>query len=84
MPVISFEKMGITLHDAALDELSTDNQRYLYEMCTGISNGNILLSLSRKDPGNINHSGWLTTANRIFILYVSTKNPSGKLKVLTE
>ena len=50
MPVISFEKIEITLPDVALDELSTD-QRYLYEMCTGISNGNISLSLSRKDPG---------------------------------
>ena len=28
MPVISFEKMEIALHNAALDKLSTDDQRY--------------------------------------------------------
>lgn len=39
MAVMSFEQIEITLHDVALGELSTD-ERYLYKMCTRVSNGN--------------------------------------------
>ena len=53
-------------------------------MYSRISNGNILFSLSRNDPGKMSHSRWLTTANRNLRLYVSTKYPSENLKVLTE
>src|SRR6218665_3229421 len=35
-----------------------------------------------RNPGCLNHSRWLTTANRILLLYVSDKKPSENLKTL--
>ena len=35
-----------------------------------------------RNPGCLNHSRWLTTANRILRLYVSDKEPSDNLKTL--
>ncbi|KAK4883739.1 hypothetical protein RN001_000010 [Aquatica leii] len=83
MPVVHFENLEVTLPDVSVEELSTD-QRYLYEICSGISKGIISLSLSKKDPGKMSHARWLTTANGILRLYVSTEFPSTNLKVLTE
>ncbi|KAK4881136.1 hypothetical protein RN001_004455 [Aquatica leii] len=83
MPVVNFENIEVTLPDVSVEELSTD-QRYLYEICSGISKGIILLSLSKKDPGKMSHARWLTMANRILRLYVSTEFPSTNLKVLTK
>lgn len=53
-------------------------------MCQGIANKYISLSLSQRDPGKLNHSRWLTTANRILRLYVSIEHPTHNLKVLAE
>ena len=36
--------------------------------------------LSNRDLGKINHARWLTTANRLNRLYVSTEEPSNELK----
>lgn len=83
MPVRKFEKIETTLPAITPSELSTD-QQYLYEICTAISSGNISLSLSQRGPGKLNHSRWLTTANRILRLYVATENPSTNLKILTQ
>jgi hypothetical protein len=62
-------------------ELSTD-QRYLLEMCNSISKGECRVDLAMRNPGCLNHSRWLTTANRILRLYVSDKKPSKNLKTL--
>jgi len=62
-------------------ELSTD-QRYLLEMCNSISKGECSVDLSMRNPGCLNYSQWLTTANRILRLYVSDKKPSENLKIL--
>jgi len=40
------------------------------------------LELSRRDPGALSHSRWLTAANRILRLYVATEKPSPNLKTL--
>ena len=53
------------------NELSTD-QRYLYDMCIAVQSGVVNQNLAVKSPGNINHARWLTRANRILRLYVST------------
>lgn len=62
-------------------DLSTD-QKYLFEMCLSISNGNCSIDLSRRNPGKQAHSRWLTTANRILRLYISMKSPKENLKIL--
>ena len=41
-------------------------------------------SLANKEPGPLIHSRWLTTANRILRLYVSSTSPSTELVVLTD
>src|SRR6218665_2060583 len=62
-------------------ELSTD-QRYLMEICNSISIGECGVDLALRNPGCLNHSRWLTTANRILLLYVSDKKPSENRKTL--
>ena len=53
------------------NELSTD-QRYLYDMCIAVQSGIVNQNLAVKSPGYIKHARWLTRANRILRLYVST------------
>ena len=83
LSVVSFEPIEEELRNNDPKELSTD-QKYLFDIFNGISRGNISMSLSLRDPGKISHSRWLTSANRILRLYVSTINPSLDLKILTK
>ena len=62
-------------------ELSTDS-KYIYKMANAISNGVVPADLSHIKAGPIAHSRWLTKANRLLRLYVSTENPSRNLKIL--
>ena len=62
-------------------ELSTD-QQYLYNICKAVANGNCSMDLALQKSGPMCHSRWLTTANRLLRLYVSTDNPSDNLLVL--
>lgn len=63
------------------DELSTD-LKYLYKLANAISNGFIPPNLANIKPGPIAHSRWLTKANRLLRLYVTTNKPSKNLKIL--
>ena len=63
---------GKTLPDAALDEWC------IYEMCIGISNGNISLSLSQKDSGKMSHLRWLTAESRI-LRFCFNQKPIGEV-----
>src|SRR6218665_830835 len=69
-----FEPVQLTEQLSNVDpkELSTD-QRYLMEICNSISIGECGVDLAMRNPGCLNHSRWLTTANRILRLYVSDK-----------
>lgn len=58
--------------------LSTD-QLYLYEMCMAISSGVCSFGLSKRNPGAISNSRWLTVANHLLRTYVGTENPSDAL-----
>ncbi|KAB0805378.1 hypothetical protein PPYR_02348 [Photinus pyralis] len=51
-------------------------------MCGAISKGTVDEKLSKRSPGKMVHSRWLTTANRILRLYVSTDEPSENLVIL--
>src|SRR6218665_2328665 len=54
------------------------------EICKSIRIGECGVNLAMRNPGCLNHSRWLTTANRILLLhvYVSDKKPSENLKTL--
>jgi hypothetical protein len=78
LPPVAFAPIEGHLQDINRVDLSTD-QRYLYEMCKSVSKGHCSLPLSRRDPGALSHSRWLTTANRLLRLYVATENPSCNL-----
>lgn len=66
-----------------VDELSTD-QKYLYELCHAVSTGFCTPELANRQPGKMVHSRWLTTANRILRLYISSLNPSESLQFLVK
>ena len=72
-PVTSFKTVGLTEPLSILNpkEFSTD-QQYLLEICNSISNGNCTVDLASRNPGCLNHSRWLTTANESFN-YMSAK-----------
>ena len=82
-PVTSFKTVRLTEPLSNLDpeELSID-QQYLLEFCYSISNGDCSVDLASRNRGCLNHSRWLTTANRILRSYVSKSNPSDKLQTL--
>src|SRR6218665_317466 len=52
------------------------------EICNSIRIGECGVDLAMRNPCCLNHSRWLTTANRILLLYVSDKKPSENLKTL--
>ena len=62
-------------------DLSKD-QAYLYNICQAIMNGHVPEDLANQEPGPMNHSRWLTMANRIASKYVSTTRPSKTLQKL--
>lgn len=64
-----------------VDELSTD-QKYLYDICQAVKTGSCTPELANRQPGKMAHSRWLTLANRILRLYVSTHTPSENLLLL--
>lgn len=88
LPIVPFTPLESNLPQAMADgtvslDLSTD-QKYLWEMVNSISEGVVSLALSRRNPGALSHARWLTAANRILRLYVSTETPSNALKDLVE
>ncbi|ESN96663.1 hypothetical protein HELRODRAFT_163757 [Helobdella robusta] len=66
-----------------VNELSTD-QKYLYKICQTVLTGSCSSELANRQPGNLSHSRWLTCANRLFRLYVSTPDPSESLQILVK
>lgn len=84
LPVKQFSAIECQLPDITKTrtDLSTD-QLYLLEICRAIQQGNCNENLAKRNPGKICHSRWLTTANRILRLYMSTETPSRNLLILT-
>ena len=83
LSVVSFEPIEVELPNIDPKELSTE-KKYLFDICNGISRGNISMSLSLRDPGKISYLRWLVTANRFLRLYLSTINLSLDFKILTK
>lgn len=82
---VEFDPITFDHNTECLDEISdtlNTDQKYLFDICVAISNGEFSRKLAHRAPGAISHSRWLTTANRILRLYVSERNPSQKLRTL--
>ena len=84
LDVVSFQTIDGDLPEMTDFESLSKDQRYLYEMCLAVKCGSISESLSSREPGKMVHSRWLTTANRLLHLYVSTSQPSQSLVTLAE
>lgn len=80
-PVVLFEAIKSELPIILKTDLSSD-QHYLYDMVRSISVGTCSRELLLREPGQMCHSRWLTTANRILRLYVATHNPHPNLITL--
>jgi hypothetical protein len=82
LPVVPFASITFeNCPDITSADLSSD-QQYLYAMCQAVSSGSCHADLALQKPGPLVHSRWLTTANRLLRLYVSTENPSENLVAL--
>ena len=66
-PIMTLDALSF---DFESSDLSSD-QKYRAEICQAIASGKFSKSLQAKYPGNMSHSRWLTTANRILRLYAS-------------
>ena len=78
LPIVDFSAVPSETLCVTTEILSTD-QLYLLKIFNAVRTGSVDQSLSVRDPGNISHSRWLTTANRFLRLYVSTEDPSYEL-----
>ncbi|GBM78966.1 hypothetical protein AVEN_228132-1 [Araneus ventricosus] len=83
LPVTTFEIIDGELQTTDRSGLSKD-QMHLLEICQALRLGNCSNELARRSPGTLSHSGWLTTANRVVRLYVSSPASSLKLKQIAE
>ena len=84
-----FEKLAVNIHFTPItteftnidcNDLSTD-QKYLLEIHRAVSQGVVDDPVFKRDPGTLNHSPWLTTANRLLRYYA---NPSRNLFLVAE
>jgi hypothetical protein len=55
----------------------------MWEITNAIAHGVCSSALAQRQPGTLNHSRWLTTANRVLRLYISTSKPSEQLETLS-
>lgn len=86
-PVVKFGKIDFDCNIGDLSELSksiSSDQSYLYDICTAISNGVCESDLEKRFPGKLSHSRFVTAANRLCRLYVSTRHPSNLLVALVK
>lgn len=82
--MVTFEMLESNMPPIELNlDLSTD-QSYLRDIVIAISTGTVSESLARRNSGHMSHARWLTTANRILRLYVSSENPKPELKTLAQ
>lgn len=81
LPVVGYEPVSGALPEVDAASLSTD-QEYLLDISRAIASGVCPDDLRRRNPGKIHKARWLTTANRVLRLYVSTNRPSTDFKLI--
>lgn len=83
LPVTTYEIIHGELPTTDRRDLSQD-QKYLLEISEAVRLGKCSDELARRNPGTLSHSRWLTTANRVLRLYISSPVPSLRLKQIAE
>jgi len=85
------EKMPMEVFDPIVaDEIEFDSkdlsndQTYLLKITNSVSSGVVDQYVLNNNPGRLNHSRWLTTANRILRVYIATAVPTQSLKLLAQ
>ncbi|GBM90441.1 hypothetical protein AVEN_124689-1 [Araneus ventricosus] len=78
LPVVDYEPIDCSIPDIDRNLLSKDQQNLL-DISNAITLGNCPEDLANRDPGPLFHSRWLTAANRVLRLYISSSDPSGNL-----
>ena len=76
-PQISVGPPLIKLSDTVIQDLSTD-QHYGYKIVCAVRDGVLPARIALLEIGPVNHSCWLTTANRLLRLWVSKNGLKGK------
>ncbi|CAH0564432.1 unnamed protein product [Brassicogethes aeneus] len=79
LPVVDYEPIDCSVPDIDRNLLSKD-QQYLLDISNAITLGHCPEDLANRDPGPLSHSRWLTAANRVLRLYISSSYPSENLK----
>ncbi|GBM32588.1 hypothetical protein AVEN_195550-1 [Araneus ventricosus] len=74
LPLVAFNSTECDLPGIDPTNLHCE-QKYLLDICTAIRSGVGSSDLAKRQPGTLNLARWLTTANRILTLYISTSNP---------
>jgi hypothetical protein len=82
MPIVKFQTVKGRFKQLPSEVINdfTGDQLYFYKMLFAVRSGVVSLQLSLWNPGALCEARWLTKANRILRLYVSTLNPSEQLK----
>lgn len=84
LPVVSYHPIpGGDFPEYNFTGLNVD-QKYLWEICQAVRNGNCPQRLAERKPGKMNLSRWNNTASRILRLYIATKKPTKTLRQLAE
>ena len=81
LPIVDFESVDCEVPDIDPNILSKDQQNLIHTS-SAIKSDNFPVDLSIREPGPLSHLQWLTTANRVFRLYVSEETPSDEHKIL--
>lgn len=82
LPIVEFCAIDSPqLPDLRVSDLSSD-QKYLKEIYKAVRSGFCSKDLALRSPGKLAHFRWLTLANRVLRLYVSTTSPDDNLIIL--
>lgn len=79
--VVSFKSIPSESISIENSDLSTD-QKYLLDIYNAVREGEVTDQLAIRSPGKMHHARWITTANRILRLYVSTTTPTENLMLI--
>ncbi|GBN18008.1 hypothetical protein AVEN_1395-1 [Araneus ventricosus] len=81
LPGVNFKSNECEISEIERKILSKD-QQYLLDISYAVKSGSSPEDLSVREPDPLSHSRWLTTANRVFRLYLSIENPTDEHKIL--
>ncbi len=78
-PIIDFQRIDAEEPTVDCGDYFSTNEKYLFDIHQAITNGYYSPDLVHHSPVKMAHSRWLTTANRLLRIYISTVCPSENL-----